>query len=176
MIKKSPLLLIGAIILIAVFIVAFQKKAPTKFVETNTDPKNGTYIVDDMPVTLVDGLSDIEVAPGSATHVITRYFGNEAKGDVNNDGKEDTVFLLAQNGGGTGTFYFAVAFLSGTSGYHGTNAIYLGDRIAPQATEIHDGDIVVNYADRAKGDPMTADPSVGMSKYITVRNGELVEK
>ena len=174
--KKAQLLIPLALILLIVFLFIFQKNTKTKFTDTNTDPKNGTYIVDEMPITLVDGISDVESAPGSATHVITQYFGNEAKGDINADGKEDTAFILTQNGGGTGTFYFIVALLSGTGGYHGTNAIFLGDRIAPQTTEIRAGELIVNYADRKPSDPMTASPSVGVSKYITVKNGDLIEK
>jgi len=59
--------------------------------------------------------------------------------------------------------------------YKGTNAILLGDRIAPQTTEIKNGQVIVNYADRAAGEPMTARPSVGVSKYLKVEGTTLVE-
>src|SRR3954464_3031069 len=82
--------------------------------------KNATYTVDDQPVTLVNGVSDVEAAPGSATHVVTQYFGNEASGDLNGDGIADMAFIITQNGGGTGTFYYAVAALSTKNGIMGT--------------------------------------------------------
>jgi len=50
------------------------------------DYKNTTYVIDDKPVTLVNGVSEVEVAPGSTSKVVTRYFGNDAKGDLNGDG------------------------------------------------------------------------------------------
>ena len=98
-----------------------------------------------------------------------------AIGDVNGDGKEDITFLLTQSGEGSGTFYYAVVALKTDNGYIGTNGVLLGDRIAPQTTEIRNGSIIVNYADRAKNEPMTSKPSVGISKYLTIHEGILVE-
>lgn len=107
---------------------------------------------------------------------VTQYFGNEAWADLNGDGTEDVAFLLTQDGNGSGTMYYLVAALSDATGYKGTNAIFLGDRIAPQTTEIRDGTIVANYATRKEGEPMTARPSIGVSKLLTVENDMLVEQ
>ena len=104
-----------------------------------------------------------------------RYFGNEAAGDFNADGLEDVAFLITDNPGGSGTFYYVVAAILQTDGYHGTNAMLLGDRIAPQTTEFRNGEIIVNYADRKLGEPMTTRPSVGVSKYFKITNNRLVE-
>ncbi len=138
-----------------------------------SDVKNNTYTVNGQAVTLVDGRAESEAAPGSASKVITQYFGNEAVGDVNGDGVGDTVFILTQSTGGSGTFYYVAVALKGAKGYTGTNAVLLGDRIAPQTTEVRDGNIIVNYMDRKAGDPMTAQPSVGKSLYLDVSNGTL---
>lgn len=137
-------------------------------------PKDATYQIEGNPVTLVNGLSEVEAAPGSASKTVTRYFGNEATGDLNGDGQPDVAFLLTQESGGSGTFFYVVAALQIESGSVGTNAILLGDRIAPQSTTIQDGTIVVNYAERKPGEPFTAAPSVGVSKYLKVVDGELV--
>jgi hypothetical protein len=64
-----------------------------------------------------------------------------------------------------------VAALNKESGFVGSDGYLLGDRIAPQTTEAsqnpkHKNVIVVNYADRAQGEPMTARPSVGKSAYL----------
>ena len=139
------------------------------------DYKNATYVIEGQPVTLVNGSSTVPAAPGSASNTVTTYFGNEAAGDLNNDGVPDEAFLLTQNGGGSGTFYYVVAALKTAAGYQGTNAILLGDRIAPQTTQIEDGQIVVNYADRGPSEPMTAQPSIGVSKYLQVASGTLAE-
>ncbi len=122
---------------------------------------------------LKDGVSEVEAAPGSASKVVTRYFGNEAEGDLNGDGLPDIAFLLTQNPGGSGTFFYVVAALKTSDGYVGTNAVLLGDRIAPQSTQVRDGIVIVNYADRNPGEAMTTAPSVGMSKYFKVVDGKL---
>jgi len=136
--------------------------------------KNATYKIDGVKVELVNGVSEKEVTPGSAAKITTKYFGNEAKGDLNGDGTEDTAFLLTQDGSGSGTFYYVVVALKMKGGYRGTNAILLGDRIAPQTTEINGVEIVVNYAERSVGEPMTARPSVGVSKYLIISEDRLI--
>jgi heat shock protein HslJ len=138
--------------------------------------KDSAYEIEGKLVQLVDGVSEEEAAPGSATKIITRHFGNEAFGDLNGDGQEDVVFLLTQDPGGSGTFFYVVAALKNNDGYTGSNAILLGDRIAPQTTQIEDGRIIVNYADRKPDEPLTADPSVGVSKYLKLVDGRLVEE
>lgn len=139
------------------------------------NPKNATYNIEGVAVTLTNGVSEKEAAPGSASKIITRYFGNEAMGDIDGDGAGDKAFLLTQQRGGSGMFYYAAAVVSGKN-YAGTNAIFLGDRIAPQSTQITNGEIVVNYAERKPGEPMTTQPSVGVTKYIQFINGKLVSK
>ena len=138
-------------------------------------PKDATYLIEGRPVTLTNGLSEVAAAPGSASKVTTRYFGNEATGDLNRDGTPDIGFVLTRSTGGTGTFFYAVVALKTASGYVGTNAVFLGDRIAPQTTEYRDGTLIVNYADRKPGEPMIAKPSVGVSKILKVVDGKLVE-
>lgn len=140
---------------------------------TAGDYKNGTYTINGEPVTLVGGSAATSAAPGSAAIVETQYFGNEASGDLNGDGVPDAAFILTQTSGGSGTFYYAVAALKTPAGYQGTNAVLLGDRVAPQTSEITDGEFIVNYADRAPGEPMTAQPSLGKSLYLKVINGAL---
>jgi hypothetical protein len=132
-----------------------------------TDYKNAEYSVDNARIQLVNGVSETEAAPGSASKITTKFFGNEARKDLNNDGVEDVVFLITQQTGGSGTFFYVVAAVSEKGSFKGTQAYLLGDRIAPQTTEIKtDNTIVVNYAERAEGDAMTTPPSVGKSVYL----------
>lgn len=141
-----------------------------------SDYKNLTYIIENQPIELKNGYSEMETAPGSASKIITRYFGNEATGDLNGDGLSDVSFLLTQEAGGSGTFYYIVAVLKTDKEAKPTNTIFLGDRIAPQPIQINNGIIIVNYADRKPGEPMTADPSVGVSRYFKIQNGNLFEQ
>lgn len=150
---------------------------PKEQPDVSKDPgyKNVTIEIDGNAVTLVDGLSEIAVAPGSSTKIITKFFGNEAFGDLNEDGKEDVAFLITQDGGGSGTFFYIVAALGSETGYQGTNAIFLGDRIAPQSTHMENGQIVVNFAERKPEDPFTTPPSLDVSKRVRLVDGKLVE-
>ena len=97
--------------------------------------------------------------------IVTRYFGNEVTGDLNGDGRDDVAFLLTQETGGSGTFFYVVAALDLPGGLVGTEGLFLGDRIAPQTTELRpDGVVVVNYADHAlEREPL--EPAVGRQKH-----------
>lgn len=127
-----------------------------------------TFTINGERIELLNGVYEKEAAPGASAKITTSYFGNETKGDFDGDGKEDRAFLVTQTTGGSGTFFYLATTLGG-------EAAFLGDRIAPQTTEWRDGKIVVNYAERKPGEPMTASPSVGVSKYFQVREGTLTE-
>lgn len=169
---KWILLAVGVLVLLVGGFFAFNSYIYNeKQADTADDYRNATYIIDGEPVTLIDGVAETEVAPGSASKIITRYFGNELIADLNNDGREDVVFVLTQETGGSGTFYYTVAALNTGDGYIGSQAYLLGDRIAPQTTELsqnpnHQNVIVVNYADRTPGEPMSTQPSVGKSVWL----------
>jgi hypothetical protein len=135
------------------------------------DGRNSTFVIDGQEVTLKNGTVRREAAPGSASDITTMYFGNEVKGDLNADGQEDVAFLIAQNTGGTGEFYYVVAALTTPEGYRTTNAFLIGDRIAPQPMQIVSNKLYVNYADRKPGEPMTASPSIGRTDVLGVTQG-----
>lgn len=138
-----------------------------KQAETATDYTDATYIIAGERVALGD--------------VGTRYFGNEVMHDFNNDGREDVAFLITQETGGSGTFYYVVGTLNTEEGYVGSEAVFIGDRIAPQTTEVNEkGQIVVNYADRAPGESFVDQPSVGKTLVLrfdteALQMGEVVQ-
>jgi len=166
-----------AVAVLVYWFTALEAKAPAPApAAAGAGYEDATYVIENQPVTLKGGMATSSAAPGSAAQVVTRIFGNEAAGDLNGDGVPDEAFILTQSTGGSGTFYYVAAALEGAPGGPvGTNAVLLGDRIAPQTTEIKDGEIIVNYAVRAAGEPMTARPSLGVSKYLKVAQGKLVE-
>ncbi len=162
-------------VMVAVFVLVLAVLHTKNPVVLGKDYKNTTYQIDGQKITLIDGSANFIAGDDSAPRASIKYFGNQIEGDFNNDGRMDAAFLLTQNNGGSGTFYYVVAALNTTKGWQGTNGIFLGDRIAPQTTEFRDGSIIVNYADRKSGEPMTAPTSVGISKYLKVENGMLIE-
>lgn len=137
--------------------------------------KDIAYEVEETQVLLVNGVAEMEAAPGSATKITTRYFGNEVFGDLNGDGKEDVAFLLTQDPGGSGTFYYVVVAWRTESGYSGSNGVFLGDRIAPQSMAIENGLVVVNYAERKPGEDFAAQPSVGVTRQFSLKESRLAE-
>lgn len=141
---------------------------------SGSNPNNTTYYIEGSQVTLKDGYAEKEIAPGSATKIKTSIFAQAPAGDLNGDGINDVAVILVQDPGGSGTFYYVAAVINTGSGHHGTNAVFIGDRIAPQTTEIQDGQIIVNYADRFPWDSFSARPSIAKSKYLTY-DGELKE-
>jgi hypothetical protein len=139
------------------------------------DPLNATYVIDGATITLANGKSEQAAAPGSAETITTQIFGQPTSGDINGDGKNDAAFFLVQDGGGSGTFYYVAAALGTGTGTVGTNAVFLGDRIAPDTIQITNGIVTVNYADRKASDPMATVPSIGVSKYLVVVSGTLYD-
>ncbi len=131
------------------------------------DQKNITYKIEGKDVALVNGLSEVAIVEGSASMVVTKYFGNELRHDFDSDGREDIVFILTQETGGSGVFYYVAAALNKEGGYVGSDTVFLGDRIAPQSLNIGKGDIIeVNYAERKAGESLDVAPSVGKSIWL----------
>lgn len=144
-----------------------------KQAKDKNDYKDTKFFIDGHEIKLENGFAETKIAPGSASKITTRYFGNELRTDLDDDGREDVAFILTQNSGGSGTFFYAVAALNTDHGYVGSDGYLLGDRIAPQSTDVspnprHKYVVVFNYADRARGEPMTAEPSVGKSVYLKI--------
>jgi hypothetical protein len=140
-----------------------------------TDPLNTTYIVEGQKIRLINGRSETESAPGSATKVITSVFGKPVFGNIDGEGDVDATLILTYDPGGSGTFYYVAAALDVNGFYLGTRAILLGDRVAPQNTSVRNGVIVANYADRRLDEPMSGSPSVGTSKYLVLEGNVLKE-
>ncbi|MES2087825.1 MAG: META domain-containing protein [Patescibacteria group bacterium] len=163
--KIISIVVVVAIILVAGFFylnnyIYQEKQGPT-------DYKDATFLIENKSVTLVDGVSEV-AQEGSSSKIVTKYFGNQAKGDLNKDGIPDLAFILTQETGGSGTFFYVVgAIQTPNNTYNGTDGVLLGDRVAPQSTEIRsDGILVVNFAVRQPNEPMTASPSVAKSIWL----------
>lgn len=169
--KKTTGIVVVIVVLIAGFFLLNNYIYNEKQAVAVEDFKEIEFVIDGNRIQLTDGIAETDAAPNSASKVVTRYFGNEFVYDLNNDGKPDAIFLVTNDGGGSGTFFYVVGAVNTDDGYVGTEAYLLGDRIAPQTTEAsrnpnHRNVIVVNYAERATGEPMTAQPSVGKSVYL----------
>ena len=138
-----------------------------------TDPLNAIYYFEGEEFQFINGVSEKEIEPGSAAKIYTEVFGEPVTGDLDFDGDDDTVLIFTHNPGGSGTFFYLGAAIKKEKGYKGLGAIFIGDRISPEGTQIENGLVIHNYADRGLDEPMSASPSIGMSKYLILEDEEL---
>ncbi len=119
------------------------------------DYANATYRIENEDVTLSRGTRSVPAAPGSATQHVTRLSGHPECGRF--EKKAAAAVFIVDDPGGSGTFFYVgVALADGPA----TNAVFLGDRIAPQSIVFRGNGIVVTYLDRKPNDPMAAKPTL----------------
>ncbi len=166
--------LIAIIILVVLggVVVYFTKP----HVEDN-GPLNVSYEIKGERIELINGKAEIEIAPGSVSKQVISVFGQPVYGDLDKDGDEDAVMYITETNGGSGTFFYVVVALNENGEYKGTDAMFLGDRIAPQNINIIDGRAVANFAERMAGENFVTRPSVGKSVWIHIdaKNMEIGE-
>ena len=136
-------------------------------------PESASYRIDGRVITLRDGKQDEPAAAGSAGRSTTTVWGTPVAGDLDGDGDQDAVVIIASEPGGSGTFYYVAVAELDAGAYTGSAGMLLGDRIAPQRVTFADGVVTVDYAERQPGEPMSAQPSVAVSKRFVYRNGVL---
>lgn len=180
--KKKLFILVLVVIILATLYWAYKTNPKQKNGEQNNDvmsfvanPKNCSYRINKQNIQLVNGYAEEDVAPNSITKTITRYFGNEVSADFNNDGTLDTAFILTQSLGDATPFYYLAVALSDKGRCRGSNAVLLGDRIAPRTTEFINGNITANYITRDANETMTETPSIGASRYFQISGDTLIE-
>ncbi len=151
----------------------YMKEKLTDYI-VSSSALNSTYYFEDSAVTLQNGIAkDVPEGSPYSTFRTTQVWGETVAGDLDNNNTDDYALLLTQDNGGSGTFFYVAAAFNTDHGLIGTNAVLLGDRIAPQNITITNGLILVNYADRKPGEPMTAQPSQGVSAYFKLAKASL---
>lgn len=153
-----------------------QNNGEGVYVPTN-DPLNISFTISGKSYILTDGKYEGEVAPESESKEIIMVFGGAVYGDFNGDSIKDAALLITQNSGGSGTFFYVVEAINHNGTFKGTNAMLLGDRIAPQNMMVENGRAVVNFAERKAGEPFSTPPSIGKSVYVQYdkKTGEIGE-
>jgi hypothetical protein len=149
----------------------------TKDPISKNDPLSATYTINDKKYPLINGKLEKEIAPSGASKEIVRVFGMPVFADLDKDGDLDAVMYLNQETGGSGSFFYVVVAVNDNEIYKGTNAMFLGDRIAPQNINIIEGRAVANFVERRADEPMTTKPSIGKSVWVhlDVKNMEIGE-
>lgn len=136
--------------------------------------RDATYLVEGEPVELHNGRAVRPAAPGASTAIRTQVLGVPTHGDIDGDGDSDAVLFLVQDPGGSGTFYYVAAALKVPGGYRGSAAVLIGDRITPRRLDLLHGVVVVDYLERAPGEPMAATPTLPRTDFLTLEGDALV--
>ena len=170
MTKPKFSLILTIVLVVMVGLYALFNRDEVVETSLGVDPLNTTYIIEGQSVKLANGLAE-QTIQGSVSKIVTQAFGKPFYGDLDGNGLKDSVMFLTQSGGGSGEFYYATIALNKNALYEGLEGVFLGDRIAPQNIQIKDGVAIVNYADRKAGEPLTVQPSVGVSKYLVIEEG-----
>ncbi len=148
-------------------------KRTEQFIPTPTtfepNPSSATFVLDEKSITLSNGQS---VESGEEVKLLQKT----TSGDLNNDGKKDSVLLLASSGGGSGIFIYIAAYISGPISYKGSNAIFIGDRISPQSISIENGVVNLKYLDRNPDEPFAAEPTIPVSVQFVYKNDSFQKK
>jgi len=140
------------------------------------NPSNATFIFDDGPITLSQGHNERAITPSSALLEETTLMDKFAYGDINLDGKEDAALFLARYGGGSGTFIYVAVFVSGPVTHRGSEAIFIGDRIAPQSISINREVVTVEYLDRGPDEALASEPTIRTTKQFVYQDGKFQER
>lgn len=135
--NKSKLLLIPAALLIA-GIVFEQQYGNAHMVVTATPDYFETAAA-------LEALRPLRTPKAAEPTQPQQYFGNEATGDLNADGKDDVTFLIHRDDPDRGTLYYVAAALGTDVGKAGTNLVFLGDKVHPLTISIASSTIMIDY-------------------------------
>ncbi len=86
-----------------------------------------------------------------------------AIGDLNGDQINDAAVLLAENGGGTGTFVSLVVIVSQDGEFRQVGSAMIDDRPVIESLKIDDGDILLNAVVHGINDAMVS-PTLGVKQ------------
>ena len=135
-------------------------------VPPGSDPRNTSYILDDTSVTLADGIAEAQAAPGSASKVVTRIWGEPTVADLNDDGLDDALLILTRETGGSGTFFYLAAAVASPQGYSGTSGMLLGDRIKPDSVSVRDGEATLSYMTHGADQSFAEEPAMEKVRHV----------
>jgi len=152
--------------IVLAFFIGEKEHTESTQPEKGTDVRNAAFTLEGRTFMLSNGKAELQTAPGASGKETLTLFGEPAHGDFDNDGDTDAAVWLVHETGGSGAFYYVALALKAGDAYRTTNALFLGDRIAPQTIDVQEKRAVYNFAERREGEPYTAPPSVGRSVWV----------
>lgn len=123
-----------------------------------------------VPITLVNGEFS-GLVDGVALNV--KMMPDIQFGDLNEDGIDDAVVIVAENTGGTGSFYSLVVFYSRGEQFAQAQGVMIDDRPVIESLSIEDGVVKLSARVHGPNDPMV-DPTTQMSAEYSLLEDNLV--
>lgn len=136
------------------------------------DYKDAIYRIGQSDVTLLGGQHIQAAAADSSAQEVTRIVEPPEHGAGTLGGRPAVAVFVSQDGGGSGTFYYAAVVFGDGRG----KTFQIGDRIRPIKIAINGDDLVVAYLDRQPDEPMVVPPTVPRERHFAYMNDQLVER
>ena len=145
-----------------------------------TELQNASYAgfsVIDKPVTLKDGKWHGETydGKGASKPEIRLVAGTYPIADFDRDGSEDAAVLLAESGGGTGTFYYLAVVKKKDGELYNIATTILGDRLQVIEFGAENGVISVKVVQAGPNDPACC-PTDLVTRTFTLKGNTLQEE
>ena len=137
------------------------------------DPLDASYILGGRVVRLERGSAETLPVTGSTARERTWVVGEPVSGDLDGDGDEDSAMILAQDSGGSGTFYYVVAAREQRGACLGSHGVLLGDRIRIEGISVVHGLVIVRSLRRGAGEPMASIPTIATTAVLRIEQGKL---
>ena len=166
------IILIGAVVAAVVYYFGYESRNIGHTFRPNI--ANMEYTIEGRRVQFRDGVASHVIA-GSSLVAKTILVEPTLYTDLNNNGSEDAVVILADQPGGSGTFYYfgAVTTREGTTFVSSLKS--LGDRIQVQSLTRADDVIELKYLQRATNEPFSTDPSIETIRRFRWNGSALIE-
>lgn len=114
-----------------------------------------------------------EGAPGSTDYISVSVTDFIARGDLNGDGDNEAVVIVAENYGGSGTFVFLVVYQYRNDEAVFLTSVFLDDRPMINALAVEDGRIFVDAIIHAADDPMCC-PTLATTRHYLLNGVNLI--
>ena len=123
-------------------------------------------------VQLTDGQYQ-EGTPGSTDYISVSVTDFIARGDLNGDGEDEAVAVVAENYGGSGTFVFLAVYqyLNGEALF--LTSIFLDDRPLINHLAVENGEIFIDVVVHDKDDPMCC-PTLATTRHYLLNGINLI--
>jgi len=165
----------AALLMTAVLLAACQASS---IVPPRPDLASATYAgIYDQPVTLVRGVyqGNPFVAGGASRPVVTLLAQPRWQLDLDSDGSEQTLVLLTESSGGSGTFVYLALMSPTASGYRNVDTVLLGDRVRVIDVSVVGDLLAVQIEPGSATDPAGQEVQNPIVRWLQVTDDRLVE-